>query len=731
MPKQHKSVRGAQMRPTKGPKKARSDKPRSAGDGPKKARAEKVAREARRGREMRDEFRPQWGARPYGDDRGRYGREERPARGDRFDRERPERRGRDERDARGFRRDDRDDRYGRDERRFERGPRRDGDERGYGRREAERSERFGADRRGPRPERGFRGGRDERPARFNRDDRPERGDRFDRRPPREERWGRDDRREGGRPGRVGGPRVRPAWATDERPSRERAWGRDERHPDRGERRPERPGRGPRRDFDRGERHPRFNEGPRRWEDEGDDYQESDLMSWEPAEAPEGQSVEVPEGTGFAELGVPNKLVKVLAGNGINAPFPIQAATIPDAMKGSDLLGRGQTGSGKTLAFGLPMITRIVEAPPADQPRGIVLTPTRELAMQVADVISSLATAMGLRTLLVAGGMPYPPQLRALGRGVDIIVATPGRLIDLMEQDAADLSKVMVSVLDEADQMADMGFMPEVTRILDEVPTDAQHMLFSATLDEDVDRVVQRYLTDPVVHGVDPDRASVTTMSHLLLHVAPHDKLDVIAQAANREGRTIVFVRTQLGADRVARQLRERGVMAGALHGGLTQGARARVMKAFRASDVPVLVATDVAARGIHVDDVSLVLQADIPHDSKDYLHRSGRTARAGEEGVVASVVLPHERKRMARITSQAGVNESPRRAIPGDEWLAKATGGSVPTKGNAIEEEAYQALIAPRPTPRKKRPDFGGRPRRFGGHRGGGRGFGRERRSSF
>ena len=405
---------------------------------------------------------------------------------------------------------------------------------------------------------------------------------------------------------------------------------------------------------------------------------------------------------FGELGVPAPIVEELDSQGILTPFPIQQAAIPDALSGRDVLGRGQTGSGKTLAFGIPVITRLAADGPRQGtlPRALLMAPTRELAQQVNDVLFPLAKAMGLSTILVAGGMSYTPQLRALERGVDIVVATPGRLIDLIERGSAQLGEVREVVLDEADEMADMGFMPDVTRILDEIPREAQHLLFSATLDRQVDTIVRRYMHDPVEHGVDSGQASVKTMRHELWTVNARDKAAIIAQAANRPGRTLVFVRTQRDADRTAEELREAGLMAGALHGGLPQGMRARVLYAFRQGRVPVLVATDVAARGIDVDDVSLVLQADPPHDAKDYLHRAGRTARAGEDGLVATLVMPRARGRMARIMRDAGVNERPHPMRPG-ERLEELTGGTEP-QDEPVREEQYRAIIAP-PRPVRKR----------------------------
>ena len=304
-------------------------------------------------------------------------------------------------------------------------------------------------------------------------------------------------------------------------------------------------------------------------------------------------------------------------------------------------------------------------------------------------------------------MAYGPQIKAFERGVDVVVATPGRLIDLLEQGAVDLSQVEVTVLDEADHMSDLGFLPAVTTILDAVPGDGQRLLFSATLDGAVDKLVKRYLADPVTHEVDSGKASVTTMTHHVLHLAPHHKNQITAEIANREGRTVVFARTQMGTDRIAGQLRDAGVMAGALHGGLTQGARARILDAFKRGEVPVLVATDVAARGIHVDDISLVLQVDPPKTHKDYLHRAGRTARAGEEGAVVSIVLPHQRKQMRRLVGQAGVRAQPVEVTPGSDDLSALTGAR-PCLGAPIAETDYQALIAPK---QQRRRSGGGRGR--------------------
>jgi superfamily II DNA/RNA helicase len=425
-------------------------------------------------------------------------------------------------------------------------------------------------------------------------------------------------------------------------------------------------------------------------------------------------VTVAEDNGFASLGLPERLVERLARDGITTPFPIQDATIPDALAGRDVLGRGQTGSGKTLAFGLPMLARLL----ADgsgrvprRPRALVLVPTRELAMQVSDALEPLVHVVGMRHKLVAGGLSYTTQISALERGIDLLIATPGRLIDLMDRGAVELGSVQIAVLDEADHMAEMGFLPEVTRILDEVPDGGQRLLFSATLDNGVDQLVSRYLTDAVTHSTDDATASVTTMRHFPFLIDPQHKKPLTAELANREGRTIVFVRTKLGADRVAAQLRECGVVAAALHGGLSQGVRNRVLGAFRLGTLRVLVATDVAARGIHVDDVSLVLQVDPPADHKDYLHRSGRTARAGEEGSVVTLVLPHQRKQTERLLREAGLEEVPTRVSPGDSLVA-AAGGSAPT-GEPVTDEAMRRLLEP-----ERRSPAGARGPRHGSHGG-------------
>ncbi|UZI30286.1 DEAD/DEAH box helicase [Streptomyces sp. VB1] len=362
---------------------------------------------------------------------------------------------------------------------------------------------------------------------------------------------------------------------------------------------------------------------------------------------------------FGALGLPEGIVRKLAQNGVTAPFPIQAATIPDALAGKDILGRGRTGSGKTLSFGLPLLASLSGGTTEKKkPRGIILTPTRELAMQVADALQPYGDVLGLKMKVVCGGTSMGNQIYALERGVDVLVATPGRLRDIINRGACSLANVQVAVLDEADQMSDLGFLPEVTELLDQIPGGGQRMLFSATMENEIGTLVKRYLSNPVTHEVDSAQGNVTTMSHHVLVVKPKDKAPVTAAIAARKGRTIIFVRTQLGADRIAEQLIESGVKADALHGGMTQGARTRVLEDFKKGYVNALVATDVAARGIHVDGIDLVLNVDPAGDHKDYLHRSGRTARAGKSGVVVSLALPHQRRQIFRLMEDAGVDAS-------------------------------------------------------------------------
>ncbi|WP_436837424.1 DEAD/DEAH box helicase [Micromonospora orduensis] len=418
---------------------------------------------------------------------------------------------------------------------------------------------------------------------------------------------------------------------------------------------------------------------------------------------------------FAALGLPEPLVRALARQGITTPFEIQRATVPDALAGRDVLGRGQTGSGKTLAFGLPVLARVAAGKPARpmRPRALVLVPTRELAMQVNDALLPLGKSLNVFLKTAVGGVPYDRQIDALRRGVEIIVATPGRLGDLIERGICQLDDVEVTVLDEADQMADMGFLPEVTELLAKTPANGQRLLFSATLDGDVDALVKRFMTDPVTHSTAPSTASVSTMDHHMLLIPPHEKFPVAASIAARDGRTMVFARTQLGVDRLVEQLAAVGVRAGGLHGGKTQRMRTKTLAEFREGRMNVLVATDVAARGIHVDGVTLVLHVDPPKDPKDYLHRAGRTARAGESGAVATLVLPKQRRTTLAMLEKAGVAPAETRVRVGDPVLAELIGAREPS-GVPVRVEAEPRGYGDRSGGSRRFDDRSGGPRRFG-----------------
>jgi superfamily II DNA/RNA helicase len=383
---------------------------------------------------------------------------------------------------------------------------------------------------------------------------------------------------------------------------------------------------------------------------------------------------------FAELGIAPKLVERLTAQGINHPFPIQIATLPDALAGNDILGRGQTGSGKTLAFGLAMLTNLngrVAKP--HKPLGLVLTPTRELAQQIDEVLTPLAKSIGLDSVVIAGGMPYGKQITAMRQSCPILVATPGRLIDLLDKGEVQLDDLQITVLDEADQMADMGFLPVVKEILDQAKPNGQRLLFSATLDRGVDALVKKYLNEPKTHSLQNDRASVSTMKHYVLTMQTTDKDDVTAQIASRSGKTILFVKTQRGADRLADKLAHAGVPVGALHGGKSQAVRTRTLALFKETPNAALVATDVAARGIHVDGISLVVHFDAPTDHKDYLHRSGRTARAGEEGNVVLLSTTKSQSGVKSLTSRAGVTPIFVHVEPMSNELIDITGAVEPS----------------------------------------------------
>jgi superfamily II DNA/RNA helicase len=380
-------------------------------------------------------------------------------------------------------------------------------------------------------------------------------------------------------------------------------------------------------------------------------------------------------TTFAALGVPATTVAALTAQGIDTAFPIQIATLPDTLAGRDVLGRGRTGSGKTLAFSIPLVARLTGGTRRTrQARSLVLVPTRELANQVLAVVEPLARAAGLTATVVFGGVGQGPQVKALSRGVDVLIACPGRLEDLVGQGHCDLSAVEVTVLDEADHMADLGFLPAVKRLLDRTPRQGQRMLFSATLDNGVDILVKRYLTKPVTHSVDPAVAPVSTMTHHVFTVSTADKPAVVQQLASGQGRSLLFMRTKHTAKRLAKQLTAAGIPAVELHGNLSQGARERNLSAFTEGTTRVLVATDIAARGIHVDDVALVVHVDPPAEHKAYLHRSGRTARAGAGGTVVTLALPEQVKDVRILAKQAGIAPTTVAVRPGAEEILRLTG---------------------------------------------------------
>jgi superfamily II DNA/RNA helicase len=376
---------------------------------------------------------------------------------------------------------------------------------------------------------------------------------------------------------------------------------------------------------------------------------------------------------FTELGVPTNLVEILGGNGITIPTPIQAATLPDSLSGRDVLGRGRTGSGKTYAFLLPVVARLVASGARrtpKRPRALILAPTRELVAQIDAALEPFAKATGLRTRTVFGGVGQNPQVQALRAGVDIVIACPGRLEDLIQQGACDLGGVEITVLDEADHMADLGFLPAVRRLLEKTPRGSQRLLFSATLDNAVNVLVKRFLVDPVTHEADSAQSPIAKMDHHVLHVQHEQRVPVLVDLASAPGRTVVFTRTKHGAKALARQLNARGVPTVELHGNLAQNARTRNMEAFHSGRATTLVATDIAARGIHVDDVALVVHADPPAEHKAYLHRSGRTARAGAAGTVITLMTDQQVRDVRALTRAAGISPTTTKVSgPGHEIL--------------------------------------------------------------
>lgn len=391
---------------------------------------------------------------------------------------------------------------------------------------------------------------------------------------------------------------------------------------------------------------------------------------------------------FRKLGLASELVNALESQGITIPFPIQTATIPDAISGKDILGRGQTGSGKTLAFSLALLNNIKDKRvKPQQPIALVLVPTRELAQQVNDVISPLAKSLGHHSVVVAGGLSYGKQITALNKSTSIVVATPGRLMDLLDKKHLKLDSVEIVVIDEADQMADMGFLPDVKRILNQVKPQGQRFLFSATLDHDVDVLVKSYLQDPITHSVDNPKISESKSDHYVFVLNQADKSTITNQIAARTGKAIFFTRTKRGADRLSDNLANAGILAGTLHGGKSQAVRTRTLAQFKKQENAVLVATDVAARGIHVDDVDLVVHFDAPADHKDYLHRSGRTARAGRTGRVVVLTTQKDKKAVSGITSRAGIEPKVLTISSMDENLVKITGAKKPSGIPIVQKE--------------------------------------------
>ena len=394
-------------------------------------------------------------------------------------------------------------------------------------------------------------------------------------------------------------------------------------------------------------------------------------------SPRASSRPVSDTASFDALGVPGNLIQILARSGISEPFPLQRQTLPDSLAGLDIIGRGRTGSGKTLAFVLPLVARLAadrrgSAP--RQPRGLILVPTRELAAQVAETLDPLARALGLSHVIIHGGVSAAPQVKALSRGVDIVIACPGRLEDLMQQRQCRLDQVAITVVDEADHMADLGFLPVVKRVLDKTPTNGQRLLFSATLDNGVDVLVDRYLHSPAIHSVDSAESPVPDMEHHVLCVSRDDKPAIVQALASGRERTLLFTRTKHTAKKIALQLSKNGIPSVDLHGNLSQNVRTKNLEAFASGEVLVMVATDIAARGIHVDDITLVVHVDPPAEHKAFLHRSGRTARAGASGTVVTVMTPDQRGDVEVLTRRAGIKPMHTKVQPGHPIIFELTG---------------------------------------------------------
>ena len=614
-------------RPSYGDRPQRSERP-SYGDRTERpsyndrpARTERPSYGDRNDRPARTE-RPSYGDRPqrserpsYGDRNDRPARTERPSYGDRPQRsERPSYGDRTERPSY-------NDRPARTERPSH-------SDRGNDRGSYVRSERPNRDDRPARTERPSYGDRPERPS-YVRSERPNRDDR----PSRDDRSSRDDR-----PARTERPSYsdRPQRSFDDRPQRRES----DMYPNRGA----------------------GASGPQ------------DDVVLERLEAQVITAGDV-DGKTFGDLGIGDNITRQLASMGAEAPFPIQAATIPDVLAGKDVLGRGKTGSGKTIAFGAPLVERLMEnnggkgRKPGRVPRALILAPTRELAMQIDRTVQPIARSVGLFTTTIVGGVPQYRQVSALQRGVDIVIATPGRVEDLVEQGRLDLSQVTVTVLDEADHMCDLGFLEPVQRILRETAAGGQKLLFSATLDKGVATLVKEFLVNPAVHEVAGEDQASSTIDHRVLLIEQRDKRQIIEQLASGAGKTLIFARTRAFAEELADQLEDAGVPATSLHGDLNQSRRTRNLSLLTSGRVNVLVATDVAARGIHVDDISLVIQADAPDEYKTYLHRSGRTGRAGKVGTVVTLVSKSRKRRMDELLDRAEIDAAFAPARPGDTVL--------------------------------------------------------------
>ncbi|HEY1119592.1 MAG TPA: DEAD/DEAH box helicase, partial [Acidimicrobiales bacterium] len=431
---------------------------------------------------------------------------------------------------------------------------------------------------------------------------------------------------------------------------------------------------------------------------------------------------------FADLGVPTNLLSVLTADGITVPTPIQAATLPDSLSGRDVLGRGRTGSGKTYAFGIPLVARLAESgrqPATRRPRALVLAPTRELASQIAASIEPLAKAARLSTTTVFGGVGQGPQVNALRKGIDILIACPGRLEDLIQQGHCSLADVEVTILDEADHMADLGFLPAVRRLLEQTPKGGQRMLFSATLDGAINVLVKRFLANPAVHEADSAQSPVAKMDHHVLHVDRDSRLPVLLDLVSAPGRTVVFTRTKYGAKALARQLNKNGVPAVELHGNLSQGARTRNMDAFHGGQASTLVATDIAARGIHVDDVSLVIHADPPAEHKAYLHRSGRTARAGAAGTVVTLMTSDQRADVRALTRAAGITPTTTRVDNHEHPVLRDLAPGERTRPGGLQQEVSTTSSGGGRSRPKSGGNGGGGRSRNGGGRSGGQGGGK------